>query len=175
MNIAVFCSARESIADEYTAHARALGEFIGRNHLTLVYGGIELGLMEVTAQAVKHAGGNVLGVVPEARKDRQSKCLDSAIYTDSLHDRKKIMQREADIFVILAGGFGTLDELMSVWADMTFYAIEKPILIDNARGLYNPLKEQLQLMVTEHLLSPDVLSRLHFFDDFSELLNEIRK
>ena len=174
-NIAVFCSARENIAEVHHRHAVEIGRLIGENGYTLIYGGIAAGLMEVTAQAVKDSGGKVLGVVPESRKQRQSTLLDDVIYTDSLHVRKKIMEEKADAFVILGGGFGTLDELMSVWANMTFYGIEsKKILIDNTSGLYNPLREQLELMVKENLLNDTVLAKLIFFSDFDKLLETLK-
>lgn len=174
-NIAVFCSAREKIAEVHHRHAVEIGRLIGENGYTLIYGGIAAGLMEVTAQAVKDSGGKVLGVVPESRKQRQSTLLDDVIYTDSLHVRKKIMEEKADAFVILGGGFGTLDELMSVWANMTFYGIEsKKILIDNTSGLYNPLREQLELMVKENLLNDTVLAKLIFFYDFDKLLETLK-
>ena len=173
-NIAVFCSARENIAQVHHRHAEEIGRWIGENENTLVYGGIAAGLMEVTAQAVKNSGGKVFGVVPESRKDRQSMLLDEVVYTDSLHVRKKIMEERADAFVILGGGFGTLDELMSVWANMNFYGIEnKKILIDNTTGLYNPLREQLALMVKENLLNEAVLAKLMFFDDFDKLIDTL--
>lgn len=174
-NIAVFCSARENIAEVHHRHAVEIGRLIGENGYTLIYGGIAAGLMEVTAQAVKDSGGKILGVVPESRKQRQSTLLDDVIYTDSLHVRKKIMEEKADAFVILGGGFGTLDELMSVWANMTFYGIEsKKILIDNTSGLYNPLREQLELMVKENLLNDTVLAKLIFFYNFDKLLETLK-
>ena len=84
------------------------------------------------------------------------------------------MEERADAFVILGGGFGTLDELMSVWANMNFYGIEnKKILIDNTTGLYNPLREQLAFMVKENLLNEAVLAKLMFFDDFDKLIDTL--
>ena len=95
-NIAVFCSARENIAEVHHRHAVEIGRLIGENGYTLIYGGIAAGLMEVTAQAVKDSGGKILGVVPESRKQRQSTLLDDVIYTDSLHVRKKIMEEKSN-------------------------------------------------------------------------------
>lgn len=174
-SIAVFCSARDNIAPQYLADARAVGDFIGRNGLRLVYGGIALGLMEITADAAAAHGVRIVGVVPSSRKENASQLSTETILVDSLHDRKKNMEELSDVFIVLPGGFGTLDELFSVWASLTFYYDnEKEILIDNREGLYDPLIRQLELMVDEHLLSQKALDRLRFFGSAEEMLEYLR-
>lgn len=174
INIAVFCSSRDLIPQEYKDSAKAIGTWIGKAGNTLIYGGIAAGLMEITATAVKEAGGTITGIVPSSRKERQSKLLDEVIYVDSLHERKKVMEQKSRIFIVLAGGFGTLDELMSIWTSIVFYSVQgKHILIDNTSGLYSPLLSQLNLMAEQNLLSRNVLDKLEFFDNTEQLIKRL--
>ena len=174
VNIAAFCSSRDLIPQENKHSASTLGAWIGSNHNTLIYGGIAAGMMEITATATKETGGKVTGIVPSSRKERQSKCLDEVVYVDSLHERKKVMEEKSDIFVVLAGGFGTLDELMSIWTSTVFYGVQgKHILIDNTAGLYTPMLSQLNLMVEQNLLNKNVLEKLEFYENIDELIHRL--
>lgn len=174
MKIAVYCSARSGLAEEVVADARTLGQWIGSNGHTLVYGGLSLGLMDVVASATADAGGKVMGVVPQARADRQHPANSVNIGVTTLHERKQIMEENADVFVALDGGFGTLDEVMSALATMKFFKESKPIHLLNRHGLYTPLHEMLETMSQRHLASPEVASSLHLHPDIKSLLEALR-
>ena len=156
MNIAVYCSARTGIDPVHIEDARALGHWIGSNGHTLVYGGLSLGLMDTVARATSEAGGKVIGVVPQSRVEFQNEGNTVKIAVTNLHERKAIMEENADAFVALAGGYGTLDEVMSALASMTFFREPKPLMLLNRDGLYTPLIDMLRNMADLRLVNPAV-------------------
>lgn len=113
MAICVFCSSQDSIAPKYFEVARELGAEIGRRGNTLVYGAGGAGLMGAVARAARAHGARVVGVVPEAlhRTGIIFEETDELIVTKDLRERKGIMDQRADAFIVLPGGFGTMDEL----------------------------------------------------------------
>lgn len=176
MNIAVYCSARTELAPECTADARTLGQWIGHNGHTLVYGGLTNGLMGVVAQATANAGGKVTGVVPQSRINRQHEANTVSILVPTLHERKQTMEEHADAFVALDGGIGTLDEMMSALASMMFNNEPRPLLLLNRDGLYNPLIDMIRNMVSRHLVTPEITNRITLcptIDNLTAKLSEI--
>ena len=118
MNVAVYCSSQAGLPEQYQAVAKATGEWIGKGGHTLVYGGTNAGLMHIVAQAAHDAGGKVTGVIPERFAPRADKVIDTVIVTTDLSDRKMKMMELADVFVVLPGGIGTIDEWMSALAQI---------------------------------------------------------
>ena len=141
MKIAVYCSAKDQIAEEYLKLGDQLGKWIGEQGHTLVYGGATGGLMTRVSNAAKAAGGEVLGVIPQRiiAANRQATNCDSLYLVTSMNDRKEQMKRLADCFVCLPGSYGTLDEMMDVIASGTVGEHRKPIYVLNYNGFYNPL------------------------------------
>lgn len=170
MNIAVYCSARTGIAPECVADAQALGTWIGRNGHTLVYGGLAYSLMDTVATATAAAGGKVIGVVPESRTDRQHPANTVNILVPDLHERKQTMEENADCFVALDGGIGTLDEVFSCLASASFFGNPKPVHLLNRNGLYEPLRTLLAEMTARSLVTPSSLTHLHFHPDLPSLI-----
>ncbi len=113
MKIAVYCSSQAGLPQPYEDVARATGKWIGENGHTLVYGGVNAGLMHTVAQATHDAGGHVTGVIPERFAHRADPVVDTVIATTDLSDRKMKMMDLADVFVVLPGGIGTIDEWIS--------------------------------------------------------------
>ena len=114
--IGIFCSASGSIDPIYFDAAHQIGEWMGKNGKTLIYGGANLGLMECVAKAVKENGGHVIGVVPSKLEEngKVSTYPDEIIATHDLSDRKDIVLQQSDVLVALPGGIGTLDEVFHV-------------------------------------------------------------
>ena len=173
MNIAVYCSARTNIAPECFNDARELGKWIGENGHTLVYGGLEMGLMDAVAGATHRAGGKVIGVVPWHRKERQHPANTTSLYVTTLHERKQMMEEQTDVFVALDGGYGTLDEVMSALASMSFFNEPKPLLLLNRDGLYDPLQQMFREMVARGLMFHEVVERVRFCPTLPSLLEEL--
>ena len=144
MNIVVYCSSQEGLDDRYQQLAQALGTWIGSNGHTLLYGGSNAGLMHVTAAAVHQAGGHVTGVIPEMFRHRIDPLCDDVVYTANLGDRKQHMIQHGDVFVVLPGGIGTLDEWISTLAVMTIGNDDpRPIIVADLDGMYQDTLDQL--------------------------------
>ena len=144
MKIVVYCSSQEGLDEKYRLLARDLGTWIGERGHTLVYGGSNAGLMHITAAAVHEAGGHIMGVIPEMFRHRIDPVCDEVVYTANLGDRKQYMIEHGDVFVVMPGGIGTLDEWMSTLAVMTIGNDDpRPVIVANIDGLYDATVQQL--------------------------------
>lgn len=116
-SVCVFCGSNPGNHPDYAAAAEALGQAIARRGATLVYGGAEVGLMGITADAALAAGGEVIGIIPKALMDKEigHKGLTRLEAVGSMHERKARMAELSDGFVNLPGGTGTLEEMFEVW------------------------------------------------------------
>lgn len=159
--IGVFCSSRGDVRQEYIDAARSLGTEIGRRGAGMVYGGSKCGLMDIAAQAVRAAGGHTVGVIPQALVDRGLAAdADVVFYTANLDDRKAAMMREADVFVALPGGIGTLDEVFTVVAANVLGYHSKPVVLYNVGGFWQPAVDMLGHIGREGMLGEGMERRL---------------
>ena len=178
MKIAVYCSAASQLPQEWIADAQALGSWIGKHNAQLIYGGVEAGLMTVVATAAKEAGGHIVGVVPVRRLDNASMLADVRISATDLCERKSAMQMLADVFVVLPGGYGTLDELVSTFSQINFTCRNLPIVVYNADGLFDPVLAQFALFVERGLMDAKCMDILHVarsIDELSAILEGLYK
>lgn len=140
--IGVFLSSRLDLDAAYIQATKDVGAWIGQRGLTLCYGGSRSGLMEVLATEVKASGGRCLGVVPQIIRERNlvSDHLDIEFPCVDLNDRKAILLREADVFLALPGGIGTLDEVFTLLGNLTI-GIEhrKQMILYNVKGCWDAL------------------------------------
>jgi uncharacterized protein (TIGR00730 family) len=141
MKICVFCSANEQIDPDFFRAAEELGRWAATNGHVIVYGGVNQGLMERLGRAAHEAGGRTIGVVPTIveKTGRTSQYVEIEIPCDNLTDRKQLMMDQADLFVALPGGIGTLDEVFTVAASATIGYHQKPVILYNLKGFWNPL------------------------------------
>lgn len=156
--IGVFLSSRSEISPSFHAAAEAVGHWIGSTGRTLIYGGSSCGLMEVLARSVRESGGRVFGVVPQILYDRKrvSTLLDVEFRTTDLHDRKAVLMRESDIFVVLPGGTGTLDEMFTVLAANAIGTDSKKVLLYNVDDCWKPLLETLDGLTQQGLIGHEL-------------------
>ncbi len=153
----------------YRDDAITIGNYLAQLGSTLVYGGLDLGMMKVVARAAKDAGGRVVGIVPIMRKKYINPINDENVLALDLNDRKAKMELLSDIFVVLPGGYGTLDEIISTFSFLTFTADKhKPIILLNTDGLYDHTIAQLQLMCDRQLMDPSTMQRIHVARDAKE-------
>ncbi len=142
-SVTVFCGSSTGTSPEYVDLARRLGREIAHRDLTLVFGGGRVGLMGAVADAALKAGGEVIGVIPQALMDKElgHTGVSQLRITRSMHERKALMEQEADGFIALPGGFGTLDEFCEIltWAQLGIH--EKPCgLLDTGSGFFQHLR-----------------------------------
>ncbi len=150
--LAVYCSSSDQIDQAYFDHADALGANMASKNINLVYGGGMRGLMGQVAQSVKKNQGKTIGVVPEALRIEGvvNTIDDELIITPDMHTRKAKMISLADGFIGLAGGFGTLEEMLEVMTLKQLGYHEKPIIFLNTAGYYNHL-----FTMFEHIYAED--------------------
>jgi len=152
MNICVYCSSSQSINTKYFKQASLLGKAISQNKHTLVYGGGKVGLMGKIATIVKQYNGKVIGVIPENLKERELafQDADKLIITKNMRERKKVMEEQADCFIALPGGFGTLEELLEIITLKQLNLHNKPIVLLNVDNFYDNLIKQFDLFYVEN-------------------------
>jgi len=141
MKLCIFCSANEHIDPDYFTATEQLGRWAAMKGHTIVFGGNDSGLMHAVSKAAKDAGGRLIGVVPRKIEEmgHLSPYLDVHIPTEDLADRKALMQEQADAFIVLPGGVGTLDEVFTVAATRGLDYHRKPIILYNMKGFWNAL------------------------------------
>ena len=140
--LCVYCSSSNRIAAPYFEMADAVGRLLARRGYTLLYGGGNVGLMGQMARAVHTHGGRVVGVIPEALKAREGVAYDVAdelIITETMQQRKAILFTRADAFLVLPGGFGTLEEFLEVLTLRQLGYHDKAIALVNTGGFYDLL------------------------------------
>ena len=141
MKICVFCSANQQIDPEFFTMTEELGAWAAKNGHSIVYGGVNQGLMECLGKATKEARGRTIGIIPMVveKSGRMSDYVDIEIPCDNLTDRKQLMMDQSDVFIALPGGIGTMDELFTVAASATIGYHDKPLILYNMKGFWNPL------------------------------------
>ena len=141
MKICVFCSANQQIDPAFFTMTEELGTWAAKNGHSIVYGGVNQGLMECLGKAVKEAGGRTIGVVPMIVENtgRISDYVEVEIPCDNLTDRKQLMMDQSDVFIALPGGLGTLDEVFTIAASATIGYHHKPVILYNMKGFWNQL------------------------------------
>lgn len=152
--VAVYCASADGNHPTYLAEARALGSAIAAAGLGLVYGGASGGLMGAVADAALAGGAEVIGVLPDvlAGKEIAHPSLTRLELVSTMHERKARMAALADAFLVLPGGYGTLEELLEVvtWAQLRLHA--KPCILINTLGYWNGLLAFLDTAVTAGFL-----------------------
>ncbi len=142
-NICVYCSASNGLAEKYVDEAAKLGKAVAQRGATLVYGGGNIGLMGVVALSAQANGAKVIGVIPERLVERENvyRGCDELIITKTMRERKAVMDEKSDAFIALAGGFGTLDEVLEAMTLRQLGFHNKPIVFLNTDGFYDNLLE----------------------------------
>ncbi len=155
--ICVFCGSSPGSSPQYRAAAEEMAAELVQRNIGLVYGGGNVGLMGMIADAVLRAGGEAVGVIPENLMAREvgHNGLTKLHVVRSMHERKALMADLSDAFVALPGGFGTLEEFCEVvtWTQLGLHA--KPCGILNVAGYYSPLLVMFDHAVQERFLKPE--------------------
>jgi hypothetical protein len=139
-SVCVFCGSAQGVFEEHMSAASSLGTALADRGIQLVYGGARVGLMGAVADAALARGGRVVGIMPREleRYEVAHQGLSELIWTADLHERKRQMAERAEAFIILPGGYGTLEEALEVisWKQMRMH--DKPIVLLDTRGFFQP-------------------------------------
>lgn len=141
MKLCIYCGSSPGNHPAFAEAARELGALMGKQGHALVYGGGGCGIMVAVAEAVKSAGGPVCGVIPESligTEHAWDQC-DELTVTQTMRERKQLMDDRADAFVVLPGGFGTLEEVAEILTLKILGYTDRPVILLNTAGYWDPL------------------------------------
>lgn len=176
MRITIYCGSCAGHDPRYREAAAETASYLAQEGIGLVYGGGNVGLMGVIANAALNAGGEVIGVIPQALMDKE---LGHGGVTElhvvrSMHERKQRMVDLSDGFIALPGGIGTLDEMFETltWLQLSFH--EKPVGMLNVNGFFDGLLVFLDHMTAQGFLKQEHRDCLLVADSPQELLNKMR-
>ena len=176
MKICVFCSANQQIDPAFFTMTEELGAWAAENGHTIVYGGVNQGLMECLGKAVKAHGGQTIGVVPMIveKNGRLSDYVDIDIPCDNLSDRKQLMMDQADVFIALPGGIGTIDEVFTVAASATIGYHDKLVILYNMKGFWDSLIAMLNDLQAKGMIRGDWRHYIKTADSIEEISQMIQ-
>ena len=172
-SIAVFCGSQNGSDPLFVQHARELGEYMGSNNITLIYGGGKKGLMGAVADAAMQNGGKVTGIIPEVLIgwEHQHTGITNLQVVSDMHARKKIMYDLCDAAIILPGGNGTLDEMFEMLTWNTLKIHNKKLILLNSAGFYNHLISHITHMQQCHFLYEDWTDRIFVVDTAQQIIS----
>jgi uncharacterized protein (TIGR00730 family) len=155
--VCVYCGSSPSKDATVEKEVRLFGRELANRGVGLVYGGSSLGLMGALADEVLATGGKVIGVIPKALENRESahRGLTELRIVHTMHEREQLLFDLADAFVAFPGGFGTLEEIieMLTWKQLGIH--NKPIVIANVGGYFNPLLQQFDMAIRKKYAQPE--------------------
>lgn len=174
--VCVYCASSRQCDGIYFASAERLGRELARNGMTIIYGGGAVGLMGCLADNALSEGGEVIGVLPRFMEKVEwgHKGLTELRIVRNMHERNRIMIEEADAFVALPGGCGTLGELFEAitWKRLGLHT--KPIIMANIRGFYDPCIELLERCITERFMGEQHQLMWTVVDSAEEVIDALR-
>lgn len=176
-SVCVYCGSRPGNSPRYTVEAEALGAGIAERGWQLVYGAGDVGLMGSVARAAQAGGADTFGVIPRHLVDWEVGKTDLTRYvvTETMHERKKVMFMNCDAVVVLPGGAGSLDELFEVltWRQLGLH--EKPVVLMNVDGYWDPLIALLDHVVAGGFADASLLDYFEVTDDAVSTLSALSK
>ena len=174
-SICVYCGSRAGGSQLYAEAALELGAAVARRGWRLVYGGGSTGLMGIAADAALAGGSQVIGVIPLALSERElaHPGLTQLQIVKDMHERKLRMATQADAFITLPGGIGTLEELFETWTWRQLGYHNKPIGLLEVDGYFSDLLRFLDRAQSDDFLWPQVKALLHVGTNVERLLDEL--
>ena len=155
--VCLFCGSAVGASPQYREAGLELASVLLKRKISLVYGGANIGLMKVVADAMLEAGGTVIGVMPKtlAEKEVAHERLTAMHIVPGMQERKALMADLSDGFITMPGGYGTFDEIFEMLSWNQLNLIQKPVGILNINEYFDPLLAQLDLAVDERFLRPE--------------------
>lgn len=177
MNICLYGASSNAIAKSYINPTEELGAKIAERGHTLIYGGGAAGLMGAAARGAYSRGGKIIGIVPSFLNVDGilfDKC-DEMIFTETMRERKQLMEESADAFIVTPGGVGTFDEFFEILTLKQLGRHSKSIAVFNINGYFNSLIEQLKNAVHKQFMNPESFELCMFTDNADKLINYIEQ
>ena len=173
MNICLYGASSSAIAKSYINPTEELGAKIAERGHTLIYGGGAEGLMGAAARGVYSHGGKIIGIVPSFLNVDGilfDNC-DEMIFTETMRERKQLLEEKSDAFIVTPGGVGTFDEFFEILTLKQLGRHSKPIAVFNINGYFDSLIEQLKNAVRKQFMNPESFELCFFTDNADKLIN----
>ena len=166
-SVCVFCASSEAIDPVHLETAAAVGRAIGDRGWTLVTGGGSVSMMGAVAAGARETGGRTVGVIPEALLHHEvaDEAADELVVTVDMRTRKGEMDRRSDAFLVLAGGIGTLEEMVEIWVARTLRMTDKPLVVLDPQDHYRHLRALGEHFVTEGFVRRQALEAVAWTTD----------
>ncbi|MET7328738.1 TIGR00730 family Rossman fold protein [Nonomuraea sp. NPDC005650] len=175
MNVCVFCASSLNIDKKYIDLAGDVGAELAERGHTLVSGGATVSCMGAITAAVRAGGGRTIGVIPQVLVDVEvaDEESDELIVTPGMRERKGIMDARSDAFLVLPGGLGTLEELFEIWSARVLGIHDRPLVILDPWGLYDPLKQMMNHLYDEGFTRPAVFDAIAWTTTVEEAFDRL--
>jgi uncharacterized protein (TIGR00730 family) len=175
--ICVFCASSEAISVSYVELGAEVGSAVAARGHSLVSGGGSISVMGALARAARAGGAHTTGVIPQALVGWEvaDDDADELVVTPDMRSRKGEMDARSDAFLVLPGGIGTLEELLEIWVARTLRMHTRPVVVLDPDGLYEPLREQIRVLVERGFMRPasaELLRWAHTVDEAFDLLED---
>ena len=179
MKICVYGGASVKVDPDYIRATEELGEKMAKRGHDLVFGAGGTGMMGAIAKGVSDGGGKVLGVIPKFFLDINvevvSDYCDEVIYTDTMRERKQVMEDSADAFIMMPGGIGTFEEFFEILTLKQLGQLNKPIVVFNHNNYYVELLDMMEHSTDKKFINDGVKTLYSVFENSDELLDFIEK
>lgn len=177
MNICVFCGSSVGKNSIYKDASEELGRAIANADHTLIYGGSKIGTMRFIADAAMSCGGKVIGIMPKmiVEKEIAYEEITELMVCETMFERKVIMTKISDAFVVMPGGLGTLDEMFEVLTLMQLKIIDKPLVILNTNGFFDKLIDFISNAENEGFIAQVHKESIIVVNEIGEVLEQIRE
>jgi uncharacterized protein (TIGR00730 family) len=176
-NICVYCGSGAGLNTAYAKAASDFGQILAEEGIGLVYGGGSLGLMGEVSRSVMRHGGRVTGIIPAFLSEREQMMVEAQelIVVENMHQRKHLMFLRSDAFVALPGGLGTLEEFVEqlTWAQLEQH--QKPVVLANIEGFWEPLLGLFSRMQEETFIRPGLELHLEVVPNVEGIVPAIRR
>ncbi len=175
MNVCLYGASSTEIDKSYIAATEKLGELLAKRGHSLVYGAGGAGLMGAAARGMKRGGGRVVGVVPSFLKvdGVLFDGCDEMIFTDTMRERKQMMEERADAFIVTPGGIGTYEEFFEIYTLKQLGQLHKPIVIFNINGYYDDMLAMLRCTVDKRFMREASLALIAVADTPEAVLDQL--
>lgn len=171
-SLSVFCGSADGKNPRYVKDAVKLGKILAESGIRLIYGAGHVGMMGAVAKGALDNGGTVVGIINTLLQDREEQIfkLSELKILPSLHTRKDAMLEASDAFCVLPGGIGTLDEIFEVMTLKQLGELNKPIIMYNADGFWEPLRNMIDSLVAAGYVRPEHAKLLTYVDRIEDIL-----
>lgn len=171
--ICVFGAGSSDLDREFYDASYSLGKIAAEKGIGIVYGGGNTGVMGYVARGTVDNGGELIGVAPEFMRPRGvlfERCT-QLIYTESMRERKRMMEELSDAFIVMPGGFGTIEEYYEILTAKTLGLHTKPIALVNIRGVWNELEACMHTLLEEHFTNEECMGAYRLCDTPEQALD----